>query len=174
LDDLKEAVARVRQGDSAAFRFIVEQTSTRLVRLAARIMGDLAEAEDVVQESYMKAYRALLEGRFDERSKPETWLYSIVTHAAIDALRSRKRRPTPARVSSEMVSAESAEAWMALRELADWLEVLPSEQRAAVVLQSIEGCSSAEAAEILGCSEGALEQRLVRARATLRKMRDAS
>ena len=63
------------------------------------------------------------------------------------------------------------EAHLALVELGEWLEVLPAEQRAVVVLKSVEGFSSKETAEILGCSEGAVEQRLVRARATLRARR---
>jgi len=62
-----------------------------------------------------------------------------------------------------------AEARIALTELADWLEALPSEQHAAIVLKCVEGLSSAEVATTLGCSEGAVEQRLVRARAALRR-----
>lgn len=68
----------------------------------------------------------------------------------------------------------SAEAKLALSELSEWLGELPREQQAALVLKSVEGFSSAEAAEILECSEGAVEQRLVRARATLREKRSAS
>jgi RNA polymerase sigma-70 factor (ECF subfamily) len=70
--------------------------------------------------------------------------------------------------------ATSAEARLALTELADWLKDLPPDQHAVLVLKAVEGRSSAEVAEILGCSEGAVEQRLVRARATLRQRRDES
>ncbi len=146
-------------------------TSARLIRLAARILGTVAEAEDVVQESYVKAYRALTSGQFDQRAAVGTWLYRIVSNAAIDALRSRGRRPLPSETlaAGTLDGLASAETRLALRELDDWLSELPAEQRAAVVLKSVEGLSSLEIATILQCTEGAVEQKLVRARATLRK-----
>lgn len=169
--DLKEEVDAIARGDSAAFRRLVLATSQKLVRLAARITGNVAEAEDVVQEAYVKAYRALVEGRFDRRSRVETWLYRIVTNGAIDALRAGGRRP----MSDEAViepawdGVGAAEARVALAELDSLLRGLPHDQRAAVVLKSVEGLSSAEIAEITGTTEGAVEQRLVRARATLKE-----
>jgi RNA polymerase sigma-70 factor (ECF subfamily) len=63
------------------------------VRLAARITGSVEDGEDVVQEAYVKAHRALVEGRFDRRSRIETWLYRIVANSAIDALRAGAKRP---------------------------------------------------------------------------------
>ncbi len=171
MDSLAEVVARVSRGDAGAFHQIVRATSPRLVRLAARILGSEEEAEDVVQEAYVKAFRSLAEGRFDQRSALETWLYRIVSNGAIDALRSRARRPLPTEHLPEVPwgGAGSPEAHVALRELDDWLADLPAEQRAALVLKAVEGRETAEIAEILGCSEGAVEQKLVRARATLRK-----
>ncbi len=178
MTDLEEAVRRFQEGDRSAFRAIVEATSARLLRLAARMLGSLSEAEDVVQESYVKAHRSLLEGEFDRRARVETWLYRIVVNASIDAKRKRKRTPQPA--SDDIVldpgwdGAASAEARLALQELDDWLKDLPEEQRAVLVLKAVEGLGSAEIAEILGVTEGAVEQRLVRARATLREKRGAS
>ncbi len=171
MDSLAEVAARVSRGDAGAFHQIVRATSPRLVRLAARILGSEEEAEDVVQEAYVKAFRSLAEGRFDQRSALETWLYRIVSNGAIDALRSRARRPLPTDHLPEgpWGGAGSPEAHVALRELDDWLADLPAEQRAALVLKAVEGRETAEIAEILGCSEGAVEQKLVRARATLRK-----
>lgn len=163
-------------GDVDAFEPLVVATSAELVRLSARILGNMADAEDVVQESYVKAFAALVEGQFDGRSSVKTWLYRIVTHASIDALRrsGRRERVTDAAASAEWVSGEVAEARLALAELADWLAALPGEQRATLVLKAVEGLSTPEVAEIMQCSEGAVEQRLVRARTTLREKRGTS
>lgn len=168
---LDDAAARVLNGDGSAFREIVEATSARLVRLSARLLGNLDDAEDAVQEAYVKAHRALTQGSFDQRAKVETWLFRIVTNTSIDALRNRVRRPI---LSDELVDAAwepqgQAEALVALREIEDWLGDLPPEQRVALTLKALEGWSSAEIAAAMGCSEGAVEQRLVRARAALRE-----
>lgn len=174
MDNLGEAVERVRLGDIAAFQRIVDATSARLVRLAARMLGNVIDAEDVVQEGYVKAYRALMSGEFDGRANVTTWLYRIVTNQAIDAVRSRKRRPQPTDTADESISdLASAEQKLALAELEDWMSDLPADQKAALVLKAVEGLTSPEIAEVLQCSEGAVEQRLVRARATLRKRSEA-
>jgi RNA polymerase sigma-70 factor (ECF subfamily) len=174
LENLEEVAQRISRGDSSAFRQIVAATSPQLVRLAARILGSLEEAEDVVQEAYVKAYRSLTMGRFEHRATVQTWLYRVVSNAAIDALRSRGRRPMPSDTIPEGAwdGASSAEARLALTELDDWLRELPAEQRTAVVLKSVEGLTSVEIGEVLQCSEGAVEQKLVRARAALRKRQD--
>lgn len=170
MDNLTEAVTRVRTGDAAAFQQVVDATSARLVRLAARMLGNVVDAEDVVQEAYVKAYRSLTTGEFDGRANVSTWLYRIVTNQAIDAMRSRARRPKPTDTADESTSdLASAEQKMALAELSDWMSDLPADQRAALVLKAVEGMTSPEIAEVLQCSEGAVEQRLVRARAALRK-----
>jgi RNA polymerase sigma-70 factor, ECF subfamily len=181
LTSLEEAVNRVLKGDSSAFQGIVDATSMKLVRLSARMLGNVADAEDVVQEAYVKAYQSLVAGHFDGRSRVETWLYRIVVNATIDAKRRRTRSAEPRDALRDELADEggwggaaSAEARLALAELADWLGELPPDQHAALVLQAVEGRSSAEIAEILGCSEGAVEQRLVRARAALRQRRDRS
>jgi RNA polymerase sigma-70 factor, ECF subfamily len=170
LDNLGEAVERVRAGDAAAFQQIVDATSARLVRLAARMLGNVIDAEDVVQEAYVKAYRGLMSGEFDGRANVSTWLYRIVTNQSIDAMRGRKRRPPPTDLADESTSdLASAETKFALAELEDWMRDLPPDQRATLVLKAVEGLTSPEIAEVLQCSEGAVEQRLVRARSTLRK-----
>ena len=173
---LDQAFERILQGDTKAFQEVVDATSDRLVRLGARMLGSLADAEDVVQEAYVKAYQALIAGQFDGRSSPETWLYRIVTNGSIDALRKRARRKL---TSDEAVDpgfdgVASAEARLALVEIEDWLGQLPPDQRATVTLKALEGLTSSEVAKIMECSEGAVEQRLVRARATLRKLREGS
>ena len=170
MDNLGAAVERVRAGDAAAFQRIVDATSARLVRLAARMLGNVIDAEDVVQDAYVKAYRGLMSGEFDGRANVSTWLYRIVTNQSIDAMRGRKRRPQPTDLADESTSdLASAEQKLALAELSDWMSDLPADQRAALVLKAVEGLTSPEIAEVLQCSEGAVEQRLVRARSALRK-----
>ncbi len=168
------AVDRVLKGDRSAFQLIVDATSQKLVRLGTRIMGNQADAEDVVQEAYVKAYRALTAGGFDRRASTATWLYRIVVNGAIDAKRSRTRRAedTDVQVDPGWDGAAFAEARLALSELDEWLAALPPDQRAALVLQSMEGLNNTEIAQVMGVSEGAVEQRLVRARAALRQMRE--
>jgi RNA polymerase sigma-70 factor (ECF subfamily) len=136
-------------------------------------MGNQADAEDVVQEAYIKAFRALCAGEFDRRSSTATWLYRIVVNGAIDAKRGRQRRgeASDVQIDPSWDGAAFAEARLALSELDDWLRDLPEDQRAALVLQSFEGLNNGEIAEVMGVSEGAVEQRLVRARAALRQRR---
>ncbi|HEX4335507.1 MAG TPA: RNA polymerase sigma factor [Polyangiaceae bacterium] len=171
MENLDEAVERVLSGDAAAFQRIVEATSARLVRLSARILGNVADAEDVVQDAYVKAYRSLTGGQFDRRSRVDTWLYRIVVNGSIDTKRARARGAIPSDTIADVGwdGAANAEARVALNELADMLAELPEDQKAALVLKSVEGFSAAEIAEIMGRAEGAVEQLLVRARAALKK-----
>jgi RNA polymerase sigma-70 factor (ECF subfamily) len=171
LPTLENAALRVQQGEFSAFEAIVKATSAQLVRVAARVIGDMAEAEDVVQESYISAYQALIQGQFDGRSHLNTWLRRIVINRSIDALRGRRRRPRLDDSQTDVAwdGVMSAESRLALTELADWMSSLAPEQRAALVLSVFEGLSNAEIADAMGCSEGAIEQRLVRARAALRQ-----
>jgi len=132
-------------------------------------MGNVTEAEDVVQESYVKAFRALGEGQFDARSRVETWLHRIVVNASLDARRKRVRAKED-EIDSSRGAEGSAEASVALRELSGWLDALPDDQHAALLMKA-DGMSATEIGAILGCTEGAVEQKLVRARATLRERR---
>src|SRR6185436_17082645 len=90
--DLDSALARAGRGDAAAFNAIVESTAARLYRLATRLLADAHDAEDVLQESYVRAFDALRAGKFDGKSALITWLYRIVTNAALDAMRARGRK----------------------------------------------------------------------------------
>src|ERR671939_661619 len=83
-------LARARQGDSEAFRALVERHSRPLFRLAFRMTGNEQDAEDVVQESMLRAYRQL--NKFDERASFGTWLYRIAVNCSLDLVRARKRR----------------------------------------------------------------------------------
>src|ERR1700757_4555725 len=83
-------LARARQGDDDAFRVLVERHSRAVFRLAFRMTGNEQDAEDVVQESFLKAYRHL--GRFETRADFGTWLYRIVANCAVEMIRSRQAR----------------------------------------------------------------------------------
>jgi len=168
--DLEEAARRVARGDVSAFATLVNATSARLYRLAIKMMGSGEEAEDVLQESYARAYEALRAGRFEGAARVDSWLYRIVANQAINALRSRRRRPAVTLQNDDIVAdpRQASDVRVVLRELSGWLDALPADQRAALVLRELEGLPNAEIARIMGCSEGAVEQRLVRARAALR------
>src|ERR1017187_4432694 len=84
------AVAQARAGDSGAFRVLVERHSRNLFRLAYRMTGHQQDAEDVVQETFLRAYRQL--SKFDERASFGTWLYRIAANCSLDLIRARKRR----------------------------------------------------------------------------------
>jgi RNA polymerase sigma-70 factor (ECF subfamily) len=175
VSDLEEAARRVAAGDGAAFEAIVRSTQGTLLRTAARVLGSREEALDVLQDAYLHAYDALSAGTFNGRCRVSSWLYRVVVNASLDALRARRRRPTlPLPEIEPEIDAGRGDARVALAELAKMLDLLPEEQRAALVLRELEGLSNAEVAEVLETSEGAIEQRLIRARATLRRRLDES
>src|SRR4030095_9262377 len=88
--DAAAVLARAQQGDGDAFRVLVERHSRRAFQLAFRMTRNESDAEDVVQESFLRAYRQL--GKFDDRAAFGTWLYRIATNCSLDLVRSRKRR----------------------------------------------------------------------------------
>lgn len=171
-DDLDDLPARIRAGDRDAFAVLVRAVAPRLVQVAARLVGDVATAEDVVQEALVRAHAAIVDGSFAGRGRVEAWLYRIVTNGAYDARRRQRRRPVNDLVA-DLPAPERLATHLALRELAAWLDDLPAAQRVALVLSALEGLSQREIAEIQECSEGAVEQRLVRARAALRAKEDS-
>jgi RNA polymerase sigma-70 factor (ECF subfamily) len=167
VSELDDEARKVAGGDTRAFRSIVLSTQDRMYRLALRMTGNADDARDVVQDAYIRAHRALSEARWKGESKVETWLYRIVLNAALNHRRSRGRReqlapPGPAPASSPETDADVARLMAAVIEL-------PADQRRALVLKELEGHTSAEIGALLGCSEGAVEQRLLRARAALRR-----
>jgi len=177
VSDLEEAARRVAAGDRGAFEAIVRATQRPLLRAAARILGNPEEALDVLQEAYMRAFDALVGHSFDFRSRVSSWLYRVVVNASLDALRARRRRPTvplPEDHREPAGGGSEGEVRVALAELGEMLDLLPEDQRAALVLRELEGMSNAEVAEVLETTEGAIEQRLIRARATLRRRFDES
>jgi RNA polymerase sigma-70 factor (ECF subfamily) len=162
--------------DDDAFCAWVEETYGASCRLARRIVGHEADAADVVQESYVRAYTALRDGAFrSDRAALASWLRRIVTRASLDALRARHRRREAGDEGLDVVatSSPSPSAPVDRRDLERAIQDLPTEQRAAFVLRELEGLTLKETAAELGCTEGAVEQRVLRAWAGLkRRLRD--
>src|SRR5260221_1080271 len=133
-------LARARQGDSEAFRALVEQHSRSVFRLAFRMTGNEQDAEDVVQESLLRAYRQL--GRFESRANFGTWLYRITANCAVDLMRSKQARhdqtrsetldETAAVATSDLPGPERlAESAQIQARVADALRALSPLERAA-------------------------------------------
>lgn len=162
-------------GDRAAFGVLVERHGERALRLALRVLGDAAEAEEVAQEALLRAWRNA--ARYDpERALFTTWLHRIVLNLAIDRGRRRAHAPQAGEAALAALPdpAPGPEAAAAAAEerasLAAALAQLPARQRAAIALAYEEGLSGAEAAAALDVSERALEGLLRRARLMLRRI----
>jgi RNA polymerase sigma-70 factor (ECF subfamily) len=160
-------VARARRGDQDAFARIVGHYDHRLRALAFRLLGDRDRMDDVLQDVYVKAFRAL--PRFKGASALGTWLYRITYNACMDDLR---RRPALEAVQYDDTAADPgagpAETAVRRRDLAAALAALPPDQRAAVLLVDAYGLDYADAAEVLGVRSGTIGSRVSRARAVLR------
>ena len=172
-------LARARQGDSDAFRVLVERHSRNAFRLAHRLTGNEQDAEDVVQESFIRAYRQL--GRFESRANFGTWLYRIVANCSVDLIRVRQSRRDQSRAESldeaaDIASnaapgperlARSAEIE---RHVATALSQLSPLERAAFTLRHYEGRSIDEIGRMLGLGTSATKHSVFRA---VRKLRVA-
>ena len=171
-------LARAQQGDSDAFRELVEKHSRSVFRLAFRMTGNEQDAEDVVQESLLRAYRQL--GRFESRANFGTWLYRIVANCSVDLMRSKQARHDQARGDSldegamELPAvdvpgpermAHSAEID---RRVQDALRDLSPLERAAFTLRHYEGRSIDEISAMLGLGTSAAKHSVFRAVKKLR------
>src|SRR5690242_8747902 len=171
MDDSDEALmARVAKGDQAAFRVLARRHLPAMAGLARRILGNAAEAEDVVQEAMLRVWTHA--PRWQPLAAFRTWLTRIVVNLCLD----RKRR-TPMlelEAAGEIAdpapgAGEKAEADERDRLLADAIEGLPARQRTAIVLTYREGLTNAQVAEILGTSVSAVETLLIRGKQNLRQ-----
>jgi RNA polymerase sigma-70 factor (ECF subfamily) len=173
-------LARARQGDADAFRLLVERHSHAVFRLAYRMTGNEQDAEDVVQESFLKAYRQL--GRFEARANFGTWLYRIVANCAVDLMRVRQGRNeqrrsetldvlntdnTPTDGQGPERLAESAEIG---RRITAAMSGLTPLERAAFTLRHYEGRSIDEIARALDLGTSSAKHSVFRA---VRKLRVA-
>jgi RNA polymerase sigma-70 factor (ECF subfamily) len=175
------AVARARAGDQDGFRVLVERHSHALFRLAYRMTGNEQDAEDMVQETFLRAYRQL--GRFESRANFSTWLHRIAANCSLDLLRKRKRRDHHDQ-AAEGVSAADLDSLPARgtapdhalchREVAGQVESalddLTPMERAAFVLRHFENRSIGEIGAALELGQSAAKQAIFRA---VQKMRRA-
>lgn len=175
-------VARARSGDERAFQALVERHSRSLFRLAYRMTGNEHDAEDVVQETFLKAYRRL--EQFEDRAHFGSWLYRIAANCAYDALRSRARRqgqsPFPEQQQEQdpmgSVAAEQPSpdrlvfSGQVQRRVETAMARLSERERAAFVLRHFEQMSTKEIGDTLGLDEGAVKHSVFRA---VRKLREA-
>lgn len=173
----QELVERAQKGDKRAFELLVMKYQRKLARLLSRMVRDQAEIEDITQESFIKAYRAL--PQFRGESAFYTWLYRIAVNTAKNYLVARGRRaPTTTEFSNE--EAEGFEDAELLRDIATpdaelqtkqiaaavnkAVEALPEELRTAITLREIEGLSYEEIAQMMDCPIGTVRSRIFRAR----------
>lgn len=173
-------VAQVRAGDRDAFRLLVERYSRDLFNLAYRFVANETDAEDVVQDAFVKAYRSL--HTFESRSKVSTWLYRIVVNCCYDVLDKRKRTPLAAEPDDE--DQEPAENRIASdrpdpeRELlsgemrnkvAAAMQELTAAERIAFAMKHFEGNSMDEIGDALGINRLAAKNTVFRAVQKMRK-----
>jgi RNA polymerase sigma-70 factor (ECF subfamily) len=176
----QELVERAQRGDKQAFGMLVDKYQRKLGRLLSRLIRDQAEIEDVVQESFIKAYRALPNFRGD--SAFYTWLYRIGINTAKNYLVSMGRRPQISNDieiedaenfedAGELRTMETPETELMTKEIAqtvnDTVEGLPEELRTAITLREIEGLSYEEIATLMDCPIGTVRSRIFRARETI-------
>lgn len=175
----RELFEAARQGDAEAFGVLVRRHQKRIFRLAVHMLKDPAEAEDVTQDTFVRAYGAL--ARFDGRSEPFTWIYRIAVNLSLNAIRSRNsRRAGPAaddpRIEGQLVDrnatsgdpAGSASDRQLAAALLDGIDSLSETLRTTLILVAVEGLSHGQAAEILGCPEGTIAWRVHETRRKLR------
>ena len=173
----RQLVERAQRGDKYAFELLVSKYQRKLARLLARFIRDPAEVEDVAQEAFIKAYRALPSFRGD--SAFYTWLYRIGINTAKNYLVAMGRRaPTTTEIASEdaegfengerLRDINTPESVMMSKEIArtvnDTMDQLPEELRNAITLREIEGLSYEDIATIMNCPIGTVRSRIFRAR----------
>ena len=184
-DDDLAAIERASAGDGDAFEMLVRKHQTWVVSLAYRMLGDHAEAEEIAQEIFLKAFRALK--RFERKSRFSTWLYSIATNHCLNQLESRRRRPRLQELNRsarregnpgsllDQVADPTAGADQALeradlqRLVQEQLLTLTPEHRSILVLRDIQGLAYEEIGEILSLEPGTVRSRLHRARMELKE-----
>ncbi len=174
-DTDQQLVQRTQRGDLRAFDLLVLKYQGRIAALVSRYVSDAGEVEDVTQEAFIKAYRAL--GKFRGDSAFYTWLYRIAANAAKNHLVAKGRRPGADATIQDAESfdqggmlSESAspEALAMGGELAEVVEsalnALPDELKSALILREFDGLSYEDIADVLGCPVGTVRSRIFRAR----------
>lgn len=174
----QQLVLRVQAGDQKAFELLVVKYQRRIFRLISRFVRDAALAEDVAQETFLRAYRAI--GKFRGESQFYTWLYRIAVNTAKKSLSDSGRDPVIRESSTisedgetfvsgeQLTDTETPEAVLASREIARTvnaaMEALPEDLRTAIALREIEGLSYEDIAQAMNCPVGTVRSRIFRAR----------
>ena len=173
-EDTKETdlLERIRAGDRSACDECIIEHAPGVFRLALRLVRNKAEAEDVMQETFLSAFRGI--DRFDGRSSLRTWLYRIAYTTALDHLRRRGRRPEvvcedPRQGDAGYAHDDSAERSSLRHAIARGLDALPVDQRLTLLLVDREDLTYREVAAIMDVSPGTVCSRLQRAREKLRE-----
>lgn len=180
--DEELSLEALREGDRSEFARMVEAYYPMIYNLSYKMLGDAQDAEDILQETFLKAYRHLKD--FDGRSSLSTWLYRIATNEALMFL--RRKRPEQISIDEPLDTGEGEAQplqivdWCCLPEaellssearahLDQAVEKLPPSLRVVFVLRDLQGLSTQETAEVLNLSENAVKTRLSRARLRLRE-----
>ena len=172
----RELVQRVQDGDSAAFGLLVRKYQHRIVALIGRYVADWSECQDVAQEAFLRAYRAI--GSFRGDAQFYTWLHRIAVNTAKNHLVASNRRPPTGDI--DVADAEQFDSGIRLRDndtperelmrqqmeqtVMRAVEALPEELRVAITLREVEGMSYEEIAEKMDCPIGTVRSRIFRAR----------
>ncbi len=172
----EDLVRRVQRGDKSAFDFLVIKYQHKIIQLVNRYVKDPSEAQDVAQEAFIKAYRAL--GSFRGEATFYTWLYRIAINTAKNYLLSRARRNANYQVdiqeaevlenAPQLQGLETPERLLLNQEIIDVINAaideLPEEMRTAIILREFDGMSYEEIAEAMDCPVGTVRSRIFRAR----------
>ena len=174
MKDQEKIIARARRGDADAFEQLVAAYRDQVFRLALRMCGSEADADEVAQEAFLSAWKAL--PNFRGESQFSTWLYQLTTHAAIDLMR-REKRQIAADDITEVSAADPAPSPQQQAEQSEQREIvrdailqLAPEQREVVVLRFMEELSYEEIGAMLTLPSGTVKSRLNRARAQLKEI----
>ena len=184
LDTDADLVARLQRGDDTAFEAVVRAHSGRLLSVARRFLGNEEDAQDAVQDAFIRAFKAI--HTFEARAQLHTWLHRILVNTALMKLRERRRRPTESIEDLLPVYSADGHQTVASRDWSDAvlerketaglvrqaIAMLPDQYREVLVLRDIEEKDTAEAAEILGTTSNVVKVRLHRARQALRTLLD--
>ncbi|MBI5536913.1 MAG: sigma-70 family RNA polymerase sigma factor [Deltaproteobacteria bacterium] len=177
----QELIEQSLSGDAEAFSVLVRRYQKRIYRLAVHMLHDDTEAEDVTQETFVRAYQGL--NRFQGNSQPYTWLYRIAVNLSLNIIRARKPRQHTTEASDPRIenwvaarativgsdpSAASEQRQLAAA-LCEAIDDLSDSLRTTLILVCIEGIRHDEAAQILGCPEGTVAWRVHEARRKLRE-----
>jgi RNA polymerase sigma-70 factor (ECF subfamily) len=176
----RDLVDAARGGDIAAYGVLVGRYQQRIYRLAAHMLKNPSDAEDVAQETFVRAFRAL--SRFDGRSEPFTWIYRIAINLSLNLLRSRRVRKHATadddpRIESELVehrpgyadpAGDSADREI-FGKLSEAMDTLSETLKTTLILVCVDGLSHGDAAKVLGCPEGTVAWRVHEARRKLKQ-----